>query len=173
MSAPGVRFERSAAGECVISVLVCLVVLIGVVWNLPASYLQRSLVEPLRPVAESTGLQQKWNMYAPEPTSVRKTLEVRVTMAGRREKTWTFRPGDPVIGSFRWYRWQKLKEQLIRNPDAIPEFAHWAIRELTGPGDRPKHVEVLMRSEPLRPPGDDRPTVSTVQTLYVSDVRTR
>lgn len=173
LSALGVRFERSAAGEYVISVLVCVVVLIGVVWNLPPSYLKRSLVEPLRPVAESTGLQQKWSMYAPDPTSVRKTLEVRVTMAGQGDKTWTFRPGDPVIGSFRWYHWQKAKEQLIRNPDAIPEFAHWVIRELIVPGDRPEHVEVLLRSEPLRPPGDDRPTVSTVRTLYTSDVRAR
>ena len=173
LSALGVRFERSAAGECLISVLVCVVVLIGVAWNLPQSYLKRTLVEPLRPVAESTGLQQKWSMYAPDPIAERETLEVRVTMAGKGDRTWTVRPGDPVIASLRWYHWQKLKEQLIRNRDAIPEFAHWVIRELTEPGDRPEHVEVLVRSEPLRPPGDGRPTVSTERTLYISDVRTR
>lgn len=173
LSALGVRFERSAAGQSLISVLVCVVVLIGVAWNLPQSYLKRSLVEPLRPVAESTGLQQKWSMYAPDPISVRETLEVRVTMAGKGDRTWTFRPGDPVIASFRWYHWQKLKEQLIRNQDALPEFAQWVIREVSSPGDRPEHVEVLVRSEPLRAPGDDRPTVSTVRTLYISDVRAR
>lgn len=173
LSALGVRFERSAVGECLISVLVCVVVLIAVAWNLPASYLKRSLIEPLRPVAESTGLQQKWSMYAPDPLSARETVEVRVTMTGQGDKTWTFQPGDPVIGSFRWYHWQKLKEQLIRKPEATPEFARWVVSELTAPGDRPEHVEVLLLSEALRPPGDDRPTASTVRTLYASDVRTR
>ena len=171
LSALGVRFERSAAGECLVSGLVCVVVLIAGAWNLPDSYLKRSLVEALRPVAESTGLQQKWSMYAPDPISVLETIEVRVTMADGGDRTWTFRPGDPVIASFRWYHWQKLKEQLIRNRDAVPEFAQWAVRELTAPEDRPAHVEVLVRSEPLRTPGDDRPTDITVRTLYSSDLR--
>jgi hypothetical protein len=171
LSALGVRFERSAAGEALISVLVCVVVLIAVAWNLPDSYLKRSLVEIFRPVAESTGLQQKWSMYAPDPISVLETLEVRVTFASGGPRTWTFRRGDPVIGSFTWYHWQKFKEQLIRNRDAVPEFAQWAVRQLTAPGDRPEHVEVLVRSEPLRPPGDDRPTDITVRTLYSADLR--
>jgi hypothetical protein len=171
LSALGVRFERSAAGEALISVVVCVVVLIAVAWNLPDSYLKRSLVETLRPIAESTGLQQKWSMYAPDPISVLETLEVRVTIAGGDRRTWTFHRGDPVIGSFRWYHWQKLKEQLIRNRDAVPEFAQWAVREVTAPGDHPEHVEVLVRSEPLRPPGDDRPTDVTVRTLYSTDLR--
>jgi hypothetical protein len=110
-------------------------------------------------------------MYAPDPISVLETLEVRVTMAGSGHRTWTFHRGDPVIASFRWYHWQKLKEQLIRNRDALPEFAQWAVRELTAPGDRPEHVEVLVRSEPLRTPGDDRPTDITVRTLYSTDLR--
>jgi hypothetical protein len=171
LSALGVRFERSAAGEALISVLVCVVMLIAVAWNLPDSYLKRSLVEVLRPVAESTGLQQKWSMYAPDPISVLETLEVRVTFTRGGSRTWNFHRGDPVIGSFTWYHWQKLKEQLIRNRDAVPEFAQWAVRELTAPGDRPEHVEVLVRSEPLRPPGDDRPTDITVRTLYSADLR--
>jgi hypothetical protein len=171
LSGLGVRFERSAAGECLISVFVCVVVLIAVAWNLPDSYIKRSLVETLRPVAESTGLQQKWSMYAPDPISALETVEVRVTMAGSGVRTWTFRRGDPVIASFNWYHWQKLKEQLIRNRDAVPDFAQWAVRELTAPGDRPEHVEVVVRSEQLRAPGDDRRTDITVRTLYSADLR--
>ena len=30
-------------------------------------------------------------------------------MAGQGDKTWTFRPGDPAIASFRWYHWQKAQ----------------------------------------------------------------
>ncbi|MDA2892637.1 hypothetical protein PDG61_17080 [Mycolicibacterium sp. BiH015] len=172
LTALGVRFERSALGECLISVLVCVVVLIATVWNLPDSYLKRSLVKALLPVAESTGLQQQWSMYAPDPISVLEELEVRVTMAGGNDRTWTSRRDDPALTAFTWYRWQKLKEQLIRDKDAVPAFAQWVVHELAAPGERPVHVAVLVRSRPLLPPGDDRPTDVTVRTLYRSDVRT-
>ncbi|MDG4665957.1 hypothetical protein [Mycobacterium sp. 236(2023)] len=172
LTALGVRFERSASGECLISVVASVVVLIGVAWNLPDSPVRRGLVEVLRPIAESTGLQQKWTMYGPDPISVLETLEVRVTLADDTERTWTSDRDDPAIASFQWYRWQKLKEQLIRDEDAVPDFARWAVGEVTAPGDRPVHVEVVVRSRPLRAPGDDRPTDVSVRTLYRSDLRT-
>lgn len=171
LTALGVRFERCAVGECLISVLVCVVVLIAAAWNLPDSHLKRSLVKALFPVAESTGLQQKWSMYAPDPISVLEELEVRVTMDDGSDRMWTSRRDDPAITTFTWYRWQKLKEQLIRDKDAVPAFAQWVVRELAAPGEHPVHVAVLVRSQLLRPPGDDRPVDATVRTLYRSDVR--
>lgn len=171
LTALGIRFERSALGEYLISVLICVVVLIAAVWNLPDSYLKRSLVQALLPVAESTGLQQKWSMYAPDPISVLEELEVQVAMDDGSDRTWTSRRDDLAITAFTWYRWQKLKEQLIRDKDAVPVFAQWVVRELAAPGERPVFVAVLVRSQRLRPPGDDRPADVTVRTLYRSDVR--
>lgn len=172
LTALGIRFERSAFGECLISVLVCVVVLIAVAWNLPDSPVKHSLVKVLLPVAESTGLQQKWSMYGPDPISVLETVEVRVTMADGGDRTWTFRRDDPAITSLRWYRWQKFKEQVIRDKDAAPAFAQWVVQELTVRGEHPAHVAVLVRTQPLRAPGDDRPTDVAERTLYSSDVRT-
>lgn len=168
----GARFERSALGEWLISVVVCVVVLVAVAWNLPDSHLRRGLVEALLPVAESTGLQQKWSMYGPDPIAALETLEVRVTMDDGSDRTWTLRRDDPAITSVTWYRWQKFKEQVIRDEDAVPAFARWAVRELTAPEERPVHVAVLVRRQPLRGPGDGRPTGVAVRTLYRSDVRT-
>ena len=54
LSAIGQRFERSFAGEAVISALATLVLLIGVVWNLPASEAKRTLTPTLHPIAAAT-----------------------------------------------------------------------------------------------------------------------
>ncbi|WP_185976272.1 hypothetical protein [Mycolicibacterium sp. 018/SC-01/001] len=167
----GCRVERSPAGECLISVLVSVVVLIGIVWNLPASHLRERLVEPLQPIAESTGLQQKWSMYAPDPISVVETLEVRVEMAEGGVRTWTSERTHPAISSLQWYHWQKLKEQLIRNNAAMPDFVRWVVGELTSPGERPVRATVLVHREALQAPGAHRPGMVTVRTVYRSEVR--
>ncbi len=167
----GLRFERSPAGECLISVGVCVAVLIGIVWNLPNSHLRQRLVEPLQPIAESTGLQQKWSMYAPDPISVVETLEVNVEMAGGGVRTWTSERTHPAVSSLRWYHWQKLKEQLIRNDAAVPDFVRWVVRELTSPGEHPVRATVLVRREAMQAPGEHRPGAVTVHKVYRTEVR--
>jgi hypothetical protein len=166
LSAIGQRFERSFAGEAVISALVTLVVLIGVVWNLPDSHVKRTMTPTLRPIAAATGLQQSWRMYAPEPISRLEGMQVLVRMADGSERVWSWRHGDRVIAPFAWYRWQKLKEQAIREPRSRAGIAHWVVRELTAPPERPARVQILFRSEPLPPPGEDGPKTVTVETLY-------
>ena len=55
-------------------------------------------------------------MYAPNPVRRLEVVEVHVTMADGSDRVWTLQRGDLVIGPFTWYRWQKLKEQLVREP---------------------------------------------------------
>ncbi|MDT5014042.1 MAG: hypothetical protein QOD39_202 [Mycobacterium sp.] len=166
LSVTGQRFERSVAGEVVISALVTVVVLIGVLWNLPNSDLKRSLTPTLRPIAAATGLQQTWQMYAPDPISGLEDMQVRVRMADGSERVWRFQRGDRVVGPFTWYRWQKLKEQVIRDPASRPGLAHWVVRQLTTPAERPVHVQMMFRNELLPPPGKAGPKPVTVRTLY-------
>jgi hypothetical protein len=166
LSAIGLRFERSRVGEVLISGLVVVAILIGVVWNLPESQIKQTMMPTLRPIAAATGLQQAWRMYAPEPVSALETIEVRVTMADGPDRVWTLSRGDRVIGPFAWYRWQKLKEQTIREPNSRAGIAHWALRELTTSAERPVRVQMLFRSQPLPAPGINALTPVTEQTLY-------
>jgi hypothetical protein len=166
LSELGERFERSATGEALISAMVAVVVLIGVVWNLPVSNIKQTITPTLRPIAAATGLQQSWSMYAPEPISSLEDLQVRVRMADGSERTWSWQRGDRLIGPFAWYRWQKLKEQSIRNPDSRAGFAHWVVRQITTPAERPVRVQMLFRKELLPRPGKDGPTTVTVKNLY-------
>lgn len=166
LSDVGKRFERSLLGEALISGLVVVVILIGVVWNLPDSHIKRTMTSTLRPIAAATGLQQGWQMYAPEPISALETVEVRVTMADGTDRLWTWRRGDRLVGPFTWYHWQKLKEQTVREPNTRAGIAHWVVRELTTPAERPVRVQMILRNEVLPPPGQDGPKTARAETLY-------
>jgi hypothetical protein len=166
LSELGQRFERSPAGRAAISVVIVLVVGIGVVWNLPDSGIKRALTPTLRPVASATGLEQSWRMYAPEPISALESMQVRVRMADGPDRVWAWQRGDRVIGPFQWYHWQKLKEQSVREPASRRGIARWVVRELTSPGDRPVHVQMLLRTELLPAPGRDGPRTVSVKSLY-------
>jgi hypothetical protein len=173
LSGVGQRFERSFAGEVIISGLVTVVVLIGLLWNLPNSELKRSLTPTLRPVAAAAGMQQNWQMYAPDPIAGIEDLQIRVRMADGSDRVWRWKPGDKVIAPFSWYRWQKLKEQAIREPASRPGLARWVVRELTTPAERPVHVLMLFRNEVLPPPGKKGPRPVSVKTLYSQPLKGR
>lgn len=150
-----------------ISLVVALLILIGVAWNLPDSSLKRALVPTLRPVASATGMQSTWQMYAPDPISGLESVQVRVKMADGTQRVWTWQPGDKVLGPFTWYRWQKLKERVIREPSARPGLAHWVVRQVTSPAERPVHVAILFRNQQLPPPGGTGRVIPVkVETLY-------
>jgi hypothetical protein len=160
-------------GQALISAVVCVIVLIGVVWNLPDSEVKRTLTPTLRPIASAIALDQVWQMYAPEPINRLETVEVHVTMADGADRMWTIHKGDLVIGPFAWYRWQKLKEQTIRQPDTRAGIAHWVVHELTNPAEHPIRVHMVLRTEDLPAPGKNGPRTTTVETLYNEDLPSR
>ena len=160
------RFETSFLGEVVISVAVTAIVLIAVVWNLPDSEIRRSAIPTLTPLAASTGLEQVWSMYAPDPIQRTEILEVHVTMADGSDRLWTFQRGDYVGGPLFWYHWQKFKEQVIRQPGTRAGLADWAVHQLTRPDEHATRVQVVFRTIGLVAPGEETPPTTTVETLY-------
>lgn len=160
------RFETSFLGEVVISVAVTAIVLIAVVWNLPDSEIRRSAMPTLTPLAATAGLEQIWSMYAPDPIRRTEILEVHVTMADGSDRVWTFQSGDYVGGPLFWYHWQKLKEQVIRQPDTRAGLADWVVHQQTGPDNHAVRVQVVFRAVDLVAPGQDTPPATSVETLY-------
>jgi len=159
-------FDRSPLGEGAISALIAVILLIGVVWNMPDSAIKRALVAPLEPIAVSTGLDQYWTMYAPDPPQRLENLEVHVTMADGVERVWTIQPRDRVVGVAAHHRWRKLKESLQTEPQIRPGWAHWVARRLTGPTERPVHVTMILKTEVLPPPGVSGRGETGTETLY-------
>jgi hypothetical protein len=160
------HLTSSAVREAAISSLIAVVVLIGVVWNLPESEIKRVLIPVLRPIASSAGLDQSWQMYAPDPFRRHEAIEIRVTMGDGSERTWVNPRGDRVIGSFDWYHWQKIKENLPREREMQAGVAHWVVRELTEPSEKPIRVRIVLSTETMPPPGANGPTTASVETIY-------
>jgi hypothetical protein len=167
------RFEKSFAGEVLISALVTTALIIAVVWNLPESEIKRAAQPALRPLATSSGLEQVWRMYAPDPIRRTEILEVHVTMADGSDRVWSFNKGDRLLGPFHWYHWQKLKEQAIREPDIRAGLAMWAVRHVTTPGERPIRVQMIFRATDLLAPGERGIPATQTQTLYNRDLNGR
>jgi len=165
--------RRDRLREALISGLIATILLIGIVWNLPDSAIKRALMPALEPIALETGLDQRWQMYAPDPIRRLETVEVRVTMADGGERVWTQPRGGLVTGPFAWYHWQKLKENAVREPGIRAGIAQWVARTLTEPSARAVRVQMILRTQDLPPPGHDGPTATTTETLYDEDLSGR
>ena len=149
-----------------ISGLVVVVLITGVVWSLPDAEFKRRLMPVLQPVASAAGLEQSWRIYAPEPPRRLEFLEVRVTMADGVQRVWTNPRGDRVVGAFAWYRWQKVKENLVHEPASRAGVAHWVVHRLTGSSERAARVQMILRTESLPPPGTDGSPTLGEEILY-------
>jgi hypothetical protein len=160
------RLEDSPTGRALISAFVSVVVLISVVWNLPDSAIKSTFTPPLEPVAATTGLNQQWLMYAPNPIQRLEFVDIHVTMADGTDRVWAMREDHPIGGQFSWYHWQKLKEQSIRQAGIRAGIAHWAVRQLTMPSEHPARVQMIFHAQDNPAPGTSRPLASTVEILY-------
>lgn len=158
--------DDSPVGEGAISAMIAVVLLIGVVWNLPDSAIKRVLVSPLEPIAVSTGLDQYWTMYAPDPPQRLEKLEVHVTMADGSDRVWTIAPRDRIVGVGAHHRWRKLKESLASEPQIRAGWAHWVVRQLTGPSERPVRVRMILKTQVLPPPGVSGRGEAGTEPLY-------
>ena len=158
--------KSSRVHEIAISAMVVAIVAIGVVWSLSDSAIRRAAVPILEPIAVPIGLDQNWSMYAPTPPLRQENVEVHVAMADGNVKVWTLPRLNPIFGVSLSHRWRKVKESLLTDAQTRPGFAHWVVRELTGPGDHPVQVDMLLRTENLPPPGVRGPGAAAAQALY-------
>jgi hypothetical protein len=160
------RFERSDLGQAVLSALVSLILIIGLVWNLPDSKIKATMSPVLEPIAQAVGLEQVWKMYAPDVIRQLEFIDVQVTMADGSVRTWATPSGDKVIGPFSWYHWQKLKESLPRDVSMRADFAHWVVRNVTTPSEHPAKVQIVFRTVDISPPGQNLPSNPHEEVLY-------
>ena len=163
------RLESSVAGEAVVSGIVVMVLLIGVVWSLPSSTIQRSITPSIRPAALAFGLDQSWGVFAPNPPRSATAIEVHVLVdEDATQRTWRPPHGNSVYGQYSWYRWQKLKESVLNPASGFDrsDFVHWVVREITDPNEHPTYVEVVERIDTLPPPGSSAPSKRSFKLVY-------
>ena len=157
---------RETATSAMIAVLLVVIVL----FNLPASAITHATSPLVNAIALPLGLDQGWSVFAPTPPTRQDDVEVNVVMTSGAVRTWTLPTANRVFGVATTHRWRKLKETLITSPQTRADFVHWVVRTFSTPGDRPVYVEMVLRTEDMPVPGGDEPRGKTVQILYTEDL---
>lgn len=148
------RLEASRGGRVLLSIFLAFVLLGIVVFDLPASKLKSKVSKATDPVVNALGLNQNWNVFAPDPRRQSIALEAHVTMRDGSRRTWRPYVGGDLVGTYRDYRWGKWVEnvRLDRNRRLWPGLADWVARHESGRiGVR--RVVLIRRWRDLDPPG--------------------
>lgn len=155
-------FERLAAsprGRALLSALLVFVLAGIVVVNLPASKLRTTASKATEPVVDALGLNQNWNVFAPDPRRESIGMEAHVTFADGSGETWRPYEGGDLVGHYRDYRWGKWVEnaRLDKNRKLWPGLAAWVARDAEDRSGRPvRRVALLRRWRVVQPPGAKR-----------------
>jgi uncharacterized protein DUF5819 len=147
------RVESSALGRVVISVLIVLVLVCVLTANLPRSELQHRLLSADHHMLYGLGLDQNWNLFAPDPRRQTIALEARIVYADGSREVWRPPSGGALVGAYWDYRWRKWYEQVTQSgTDAIwTDAARYVAR--THAARRPVRVSLVSRWYDLPPPG--------------------
>jgi hypothetical protein len=160
------RAERTLFGQGVISGLIVIIFGTALVWCMPVSTIRNDLLPVINPVAMSVGLDQYWGVFAPNPPRQVDTVQVQVTMSDGTVQVWRSPHGDPVIGQFSWYHWQKLEENLVKYPGIRPAFCRWVAGQLAGGDVRATRVRMLRNTVTIPPPGSSAAPQTKTAVLY-------
>lgn len=169
-STPQERFEGTPIGEIAISVLVAMILIIAIAWSMPDSAIRRKAVDIVEPAALISGLDQAWYMFAPDPFRRLESVEVHLETAQGEERVWAF-PTGGVLTQFTWYRWHKLKEQAVRNPEIRAGIVRWVAGQQLEPSDYPAQATMVLTAEDFPAPGSSgEPAAPFTEVLYTENL---
>ena len=143
------RLAASRAGRGVLSAGIALLVACMVIENLPASSLRAAAEPAAATVLAATGVEQHWDIFAPDPRSVSIALEARVVFRDGTRTTWRPPRGSALVGAYWDYHWGKLAEHVsfdrdLNADDLRDGLARFAARQVAGPGREPAQVTLIL-----------------------------
>src|SRR6185437_13891018 len=127
------------------------------VWTVPFDPAPLSTIRAkLKPILSSTGLAQKWNLFAPVPSSFNCFVDARITYQNGTV-SWWHPPDEPYTGhTWRYARYRKFLYDRIRtNKFSVywPDVARYIARQMNQPSNPPRIVDLVRHwSEITLPP---------------------
>jgi hypothetical protein len=144
------RFEASPRGRWILSAFLALTVGAIVVWNLPASEIRTLAAPVVEPFVNVSGLDQRWNLFAPDPPRRTYELVAVIEYADGSQVLWKSPRND------RWRKWlgviRSERSRRLWEPTAA-----WIAGHHDDGGRRTVQVELISRQRDLPPPGSDLP----------------
>lgn len=144
------RLEGSVAGRRFLSLALVLTLAAVVAWNLPQSPLREATLPVVEPYVRIAGLDQTWNLFAPDPPRVTFEVIARIDYADGTSDTWRPPRND------RWRKWLGAV-RLDRNMSLWSPTAAWIAGSHDHDGRRPVTVTLVRRGRDLLPPGSGAP----------------
>ena len=153
------RLESSIAGRVLLSVFLAATVAAMVVWNMPDSKLRREGMRLAEPYVTATGLDQAWDVFAPDPYRYSFRLLARITYADGSTGTWAPPRGGALIGKYWDYRWVKWSEWTLagRHPSMCNGTATYIANLEADEGRTPVKIDLVSRTRDNQPPGAAEP----------------
>ena len=166
--------EANPVGRALISVAIVFTILGFIFNNIPDSALKTRAGSITRPFINSVGLDQNWGVFAPNPRSQVLQLHARITYDDGESVIWQLPECDPVIGHYRFYRWQKWMEYVRQ--DAYQQLmwestALWLARTHQEPDRGVTEVTLIRRwyDVPAPESGEELPPYNEYE-FFVCDV---
>ena len=150
------RFDSSRPGRALISLFVIVIVASIVASSVTNGSLKPSVLRHDQALLAVMGLDQRWDIFAPDPRRKVFDVRARIAYADGDQETWRLPQGPPVIGGYwdgRWRKW--LENAMVAGPRAQlwPWLAAWLARERSETGGQPVRVTVEGSSYQQRRPG--------------------
>lgn len=139
------RLESGPNGRAVLTGIIIVTLGAMMISNLPDSTLRRTALPIVKPLLDSTGLNQNWNLFAPNPRRSTLRLEARIRYADGTTTIWRTPISDALFGEYRAFRWRKWASYVVsdRQKDLRPVAAVWIARIHARDGKTPVRVELF------------------------------
>ncbi len=150
------KLRSSKARRALLSAFLLVTLLSVVAANLPDSRLRGTLLTVSQPYLNALGLDQRWNVFAPNPRRQEIYLEARITDADGRVRIWHAPRGGPLLSAYWDYHWRKWVESAIADAhrdDLWEPTASWIARKESQRGRSPREVTLIRRWRDLKAPG--------------------
>lgn len=144
------RLEHARAGRWLLSVFLACTVGAVVVWNLPSSAIRDLAAPVVEPYVNIGGLDQAWNLFAPNPPQRTYEVVARIDYADGTAARWQSPRSD------RWRKWMGVVRS-DRSRRLWTTTAAWIAEHHDSGGRQAVRVELILRQRELLPPGSDEP----------------
>lgn len=140
------RLASGRRGRIAITVAVVVIAVWIVGPNLPASA-ARDRLDVLWWPMPRIGFNQNWEVFSPDPRDQTLDVRARIEHADGTVEWWDVPDFDPVVGSFREYRWNKWQERvrLDAREDLWDPTAEWVAERHRRDGQLPDRVTLIRR----------------------------
>jgi len=149
------RLEATTWGRVVISAFVVVLLFSVITANLYPSDLKRQFMRVAKPVVYLTGLDQGWDVFAPDPRQESIALSAQIDYSDSETTTWTIPRGGSLFGAYWDYRWRKWVELMALgfSSHELEPAARWIVRHHAASGRHPVRIQLIERFSNLNPPG--------------------